>query len=96
MKKIVAALALAFLIIPFMAAGVSASQNSIETKEVTGEVVSISLDKAEVIIRDKAGETVSLKAGPDVDIKTCQQGSTVTAEYNEEGIIVALRVIPKG
>lgn len=96
MKKVVAILVLVLFIVPFVASGVSASQSSVGTKEVTGEVVSISSEKGEVIIKDTSGETVSLKAGPDVDIKTCHQGNTVTAEYNDKGVIIALRVIPKG
>ncbi len=96
MKKVFAILALAFFIVPFIAIGVSASKGVEKTKEVTGEVVSISAEDGQVIIKDTTGETVLLTAGPDVDIKTCQQGNTVTAEYNEKGVIVAFQIIPKG
>lgn len=59
-------------------------------QQMSGEVTTVFPETGILTIQDLAGKTVSLIAGPTVDLKTCPKGCLVTVEYDEKGIISSL------
>ena len=57
------------------------------TKTITGSILAIQADTGTLEVKDQAGETMSLKAGSDINLEAFSAGQQVTVECSDEGII---------
>ena len=72
-----------------------ASEDVVETKTITGSILAIQADTAMVELKNESGETMSLKAGPEINLETFGEGQHVTIECNDEGIITNMIKVDK-
>ena len=59
---------------------------------VSGTVVSVDPNSGKVAVINESGQTVSLTASPDYDLKTIQKGDKVTVEYDKKRVIKSINV----
>ncbi len=72
--------------ISFASAPVS-SQDIEATKTIKGSILAIQADTGMVELKDESGETMSLRAGSDINLEAFSEGQHVTIECSDEGII---------
>ena len=92
LKKSVSMVATALFVFSFIAV---ATLSADETQKITGTVMSINVETGEVIVKDDAGETKTLKADPkaagSVDLKMLKAGDPITVESDSSGVIKSLK-----
>ena len=59
---------------------------------VSGTVVSVDPNSGKVAVINESGQTVTLTAKPDYDLKAIQKGDKVTVEYDKKSVIKAINV----
>ena len=86
LKKSVLLMSAVLFAISFATVSVS-SEEMAATKTITGSISAIQADTGTVEVKDQAGETMSLKAGSDINLEAFSAGQHVTVEVGDEGII---------
>ncbi|MCK4618335.1 MAG: hypothetical protein KAT52_00170 [Desulfobacterales bacterium] len=70
---------------------VSQESQETEVKKMTGMISDISPDIGQIIVVDKeSGNTVTLTAGLDVDLKNFNVGDHVVVEYTHDMVIISI------
>ena len=59
---------------------------------VSGTVVSVDPNSGKVAVINESGQTVTLTASPDDDLKAIQKGDKVTVEYDKKSVIKTINV----
>jgi hypothetical protein len=86
LKKGILLIGAVLFAVSFASASV-ASEDIAATKTIKGSIVAIHADTGMVDVKDDAGQTLSLKAGSEVNLDTFSQGEQVTIQCGgEEGI----------
>ena len=88
-KKSIFLIGAVLFLISFVSMPVS-SQDVVETKTINGSILAIQADTGMVELKNESGETISLKAGPDINLKAFSEGQHVTIECSKEGIITKM------
>jgi|LGVE01.1.fsa_nt_gb hypothetical protein len=65
----------------------------VETQTIKGSILAIHADTAMVELKNESGETMSLKAGPNINLETFIEGQAVIIECNNEGIITSITTV---
>ena len=93
-KKSIFLMCAVLFLISFVSMAV-ASEDVVETKTIKGSILAIHADTAMVEVKNESGETMSLKAGPDINLETFIEGQVVIIECNNEGIITNITTVDK-
>jgi hypothetical protein len=86
LKKSVLLMSAVLFAISFATVPVSGEEIA-ETKTITGSISAIQADTGTVEVKDQAGETMSLKAGSDINLEAFSAGQNVTVECSDQGLI---------
>jgi hypothetical protein len=86
-KKAIFLMGAVLFLISFASMPVASEDVVVETQTIKGSIVAIQADTAMVELKNESGETMSLKAGPDINLEAFSEGQHVTIECNDEGII---------
>ena len=65
----------------------------VETQTIKGSIVAVQAATGIVELKNESGETMSLKAGPDINLETFIEGQAVIIECNNEGIITSITTV---
>lgn len=87
LKRSIVLIGAVLFAISFTGASV-ASEDMAATKTIKGSILAIHADTGTVDVKDDSGETLSLKAGSEVNLDTYSEGEHVTIQCGgEEGMI---------
>ena len=87
LKRSIVLIGAVLFAISFASASI-ASEDIAATKTIKGSILAIHADTGTVDVKDDSGETLSLKAGSEVNLDTFSEGEQVTIQCGgEEGMI---------
>ncbi len=87
--KVISALVCVLFVSSFIAVVGATAQ---DTQKMTGTVMSVKADTGEVMVQDDAGQTKSLTAGPEIDLKSLKEGDKIVVESDANGMIKSLEI----
>ena len=91
-RKSVSMLVVALFMLFFAGAAVSQESQGTEVEEMAGMISDIRPDIGKVAVVEKeSGKTVTLTAGPDVDLKDFNVGDHVVVEYIDDMVIRSIK-----
>ena len=79
-KKAIFLMGAVLFLISFAGMTVASEDVVVETQTIKGSIVAVQADTAMVELKNEAGETMSLKAGPDINLEAFIEGQAVIIE----------------